>query len=218
MCTASLREVTVMKTLLKSSAITVFKDSLPVKTTVDFCFIYITIQPSPPPSWAVNLLSQSNFLFLCNWGPGFTQPAQSCQGEIHPLFLVMIAQNWFSHPLRLSVDEIVCFFSLYSVRVDGDQPRGPCSDHSLEKHPGLGLCLGWAAADGISCGFGAVKQFYLHIWFCAGYLMRLAQPFIPYSHMLLTCPTHRYLPSLCTDVWLSFSMQDREVTLSNMLN
>lgn len=70
MCTASLREVTVMKTLLKSSAITAFKDSLSVKITVDFCFIYITIQPSPPPSWAVNLLSQSHFLFLYNWGPG----------------------------------------------------------------------------------------------------------------------------------------------------
>lgn len=75
-----------------------------------------------------------NFLLL-QLETEVTQPAQSGQGEIYPLFFAMIALNCFSHPLWLSAEENVCFFSLYSVRVDGDQPRGPSSDHSSEKHP-----------------------------------------------------------------------------------
>ena len=62
-------------------------------------------------------------------GDGVTQLAPLGRDEfIH--FLVMIAQSWFLPPLWRSAGENVCFFSLYSVRVDGDQPGGPSVDRS----------------------------------------------------------------------------------------
>lgn len=82
----------------------------------------------------------------------------------------MIALNWRSHPLWLSAEENVCFFSLYSVRVDGDLPKGPSSDRFSEKHRRSRPLMEaeekrrrWAASDWISCGFGVLKPFYLRL-------------------------------------------------------
>lgn len=49
-----------------------------------------------------------------------------------------MAQNWFSHPLWLSAEEIVCFFS---VGVDGDEPRGHPDRSSLSFQKNLQVCI-----------------------------------------------------------------------------
>lgn len=142
---------------LQSSAAIAFEDSFCQNNSwlVHHLHTYSDVSEPPLP----RLFAQFS-LSLNSWGLEVpTSPVRSRWNL--PPSLVKMAQNWFSHPLWLSAEEIVCFFPLHSVRVDEDEPRGPSWPFIIEfpeKPPGLRpqraeerrRCR--AASDWISCG------------------------------------------------------------------